>query len=61
MTDPSTGRAIVKAVRALLRLVSSLPELLTISQLYAMRDHLRETTQIVDRQISAAETSKNVR
>ena len=61
MTDPSTGHAIVKAVRASLRLVSSSPELLTISQLYAMRDHLRETTQIVDRQISAAETSKNVR
>ena len=60
MTDPSTGRAIVKAVGASLRLVSSSSELLTISQLYAVRDHLHEATQIVDSQVSSTENSKNI-
>ena len=34
MADPSTGRMIIKAIHASLRLVSNSPELLTLSQLY---------------------------
>jgi len=56
MTDPSTGRAIVNAIRASLRLVSSSSELLTISQLLAVKSDLRETLAIVNGQIGAMQS-----
>ena len=54
MTDSSlTGLAIYNAVRASLRLVSCSTELLTIGQLVALKDHLREASAIVGAQIQS--------
>ena len=61
MTDPSTGRAIAKALRASLRLTSGSSKLLSLSQLYAVKDDLRGTLTLVEGEIRAAETGKRVR
>ena len=61
MTDPSTGRAIAKALRASLRLTSGSSKLLSLSQLYAVKDDLRGTLTLVEGEICAAETGKRVR
>jgi len=50
MTDSSSpphGRAILRAVRASLRLVNGSSELLTVSQLRAMESDLRKTLAVV--------------
>jgi len=60
MTGPSnipTGRAIVRAVRASLRLTGSSLELLTVSQLFAVKSELRQTLAIVNGQIQATHPS----
>lgn len=64
MTDSSpTGLAILKAVRASLRLVSSSSELLTISQLLAVKHELCETFTVINAQIQVEQSgtfSKNI-
>lgn len=54
--NTSTGRAILKAVRASLLLVSSSSELLTHSQLLVIRNELDSASAIVDAQIQAMES-----
>jgi len=61
MTDPSTGRAIARALRASLRLVNTSSELLTLSQLYAVKSDLHETLGIVKGHIRAAESGMKIR
>jgi hypothetical protein len=56
MSDTPTGCAIVDAVRASLRLVSCLSELLTASQLRVVKQNLCEVVAIVEGQIHAAES-----
>lgn len=56
MSDPSTGQAIVEAVRASLKLVSSSSELLDTSQLSAVKSDLRETLSIINGQIHLIRT-----
>ena len=54
MADSSpTGLAILNAVRASLRLVGCSSELLTITQLLALKDDLRETLAIISAQIES--------
>ena len=60
MADPSTGRMIVKAICASLRLVSNSPELLTLSQLYAMKGVLYEALSVIEGRIRTAESGKCV-
>ena len=60
MTDPLTGRAIAKALRASLSLTSGSSKLLSLSQLYAVKDDLRGTLTLVEGEICAAESSKHV-
>ena len=60
MADPSTGHMIVKAICASLRLVSNSPELLTLSQLYAMKGVLYETLSVIKGQIHTTESGKHV-
>ena len=60
MADPAgtpTTHAIVKAVRASLTLVSSSLELLTMSQLFAVKRDLCETMAIIKGQIQARQSS----
>ena len=57
MTDSPTGRAITKVVCASLRLVSSLSEQLTVSQLLSVKRDLRETLAIINGQIQATQSS----
>ena len=60
MTSPantSTSHAIVRAVRASLRLTGSSLELLTLSQLFAVKSDLRQTLAIVNGQIQAIQSS----
>jgi len=61
MADPSTGRAIAKALRASLRLTSGSSKLLTLPQLYAVKDDLRGTLTLVEGEIRAAETGNPTR
>lgn len=56
MTDPLTGRAIAKALRASLSLTSGSSKLLSLSQLYAVKDDLRGTLTLVEGEICAAES-----
>jgi len=61
MSNPSNisaGRAIVRAVRASLKVVGSSLELLTTSQLSAIQSDLRRTLTTVSGQISLAESGK---
>ena len=60
MADPSTGCMIVKAICASLRLASNSPELLTLSQLYAMKGVLYETLSVIEGRIRTAESGKRV-
>jgi len=63
MTNPlntPTSRAIVKAVRGSLRLVGSSSELLTASQLFAVRSDLHETLAIVNGQIQASQSGTSI-
>ena len=60
MTDPSTGRAIAKALCTSLRLTSGSSKLLSLSQLYAVKDDLRGTLTLIEGEICAAETGKHV-
>jgi len=64
MTDSyPVGRAVFKAVRASLRLASSSSELLSLSQLLAIKDDLRETLAIINGQIEAEQSggfAKNI-
>lgn len=53
-----TGRAILRAVRASMKLVDSSLELLTESQLIAMRSDLHRTLAIVNGRLSPAHPSK---
>ena len=61
MADPPntpTGRAILKAARAMLLLVSSSSELLTHSQLLAVRNELRSALAIVNGQIQVVQSGQ---
>ena len=61
MSNPpniSAGRAIVRAVRASLKVVDSSLELLTTSQLSAIQSDLRRTLTTVSGQILLAESGK---
>ena len=60
MADPSTGRMIVKAIHASLRLASNSPELLTLSQLYAMKGVLYKTLSVIEGRIRTTESGKHV-
>jgi hypothetical protein len=55
--DTSTGRAIVKTVHASLSLVSSSSELLTLSQLYAVRNELLVALAITNSKIRVGKSS----
>lgn len=57
MADSSpTGRAMVQAVRAALRLVSSSDELLTVSQLLAVKTEIGETLDFLNARIQAEQS-----
>lgn len=59
MTDSpnsATGRAIVRAIRGSLGLVRDPLGLLSVSQLLAVKDELREALAIVNGQIQAKQT-----
>ena len=63
MTDSSntpTTRAMVRSVRASLRLVSCSSELLTESQLFAVKKDLQETLAIVNGQIQAIKSGTSL-
>ena len=60
MTEPTstpTSCAIVKTVHASMRLVGGSSELLTVSQILAVKSDLRKTLAIVNGQIQAAQSS----
>ena len=63
MTDTAntpTSRAIVKMVCASMRLVGGSSELLTVSQLFAVKSDIREALAIVNGQIQASQSSTSI-
>ena len=63
MTDTAntpTSRAIVKTVRASMRLVGGSSELLTVSQLFAVKSDIHKALAIVNGQIQASQSSTSI-
>ena len=63
MTDTAntpTSRAIVKTVCASMRLVGGSSELLTVSQLFAVKSDIREVLAIVNSQIQASQSGTSI-